>query len=354
MGKDVYERLADHLDSLPAGFPKTPEGIELRILKRLFSEEEAELACQLTMMPEDSEAVADRVGQPVDIMASKLSEMANKGLIFRMERDGIAKYSAAQFVVGIWEYQLKDLDEALVRDMEAYFPYLSEEIFHRAKTQQLRTIPIAKSLSGEGAVMPYEEARKILDQQSKIVLAECICRKERKMVDEGCEKPMENCFSFGTGAYFYEANGLGREISKAEAFKIIDEAEKACLVLQPTNSQKVAGMCLCCGCCCGMLRMLKLQDKPARHVQSNFYALVDADRCIGCEICLDRCQMDAIEMIDDVARVDLDRCIGCGLCVPTCSAEALSMAAKPEQERYTPPATMAETFMRIADERGRT
>ena len=35
--KDVYKRLAEHLDDLPAGFPATDSGVELRILKRLFT-----------------------------------------------------------------------------------------------------------------------------------------------------------------------------------------------------------------------------------------------------------------------------------------------------------------------------
>ncbi|MBW1798966.1 MAG: hypothetical protein JRJ21_11355 [Deltaproteobacteria bacterium] len=41
---DVYEKLRDHLDSLPGGFPPTDEGVELRILERLFTTEEAEMA----------------------------------------------------------------------------------------------------------------------------------------------------------------------------------------------------------------------------------------------------------------------------------------------------------------------
>jgi hypothetical protein len=45
MSEEVYERLARHLNDLPAGFPKSPDGAELRILHRLFLPEEAELAC---------------------------------------------------------------------------------------------------------------------------------------------------------------------------------------------------------------------------------------------------------------------------------------------------------------------
>ena len=52
MGKDIYRLLARHLDNLPGGFPATEDGLELRILRRLFSPEEAETALHLTLIPE--------------------------------------------------------------------------------------------------------------------------------------------------------------------------------------------------------------------------------------------------------------------------------------------------------------
>jgi hypothetical protein len=37
MARDIYEKLAEHLDNLPGGFPRTPSGVEIRILRRLFT-----------------------------------------------------------------------------------------------------------------------------------------------------------------------------------------------------------------------------------------------------------------------------------------------------------------------------
>ena len=45
---DVYEKLRAHLDNLGNGFPATKSKIEIKILKQLFSETEAELFLQLT------------------------------------------------------------------------------------------------------------------------------------------------------------------------------------------------------------------------------------------------------------------------------------------------------------------
>jgi len=41
---EVYEKLRERLDMFPQGFPKTQSGVELEILKNLFTEEEAKIA----------------------------------------------------------------------------------------------------------------------------------------------------------------------------------------------------------------------------------------------------------------------------------------------------------------------
>ena len=62
MTADLYERLAQHLDELPAGLPRTADGAEMRILRRLFTPEDAELALHLSMRPEEARVVALRAG----------------------------------------------------------------------------------------------------------------------------------------------------------------------------------------------------------------------------------------------------------------------------------------------------
>ena len=351
MTQDAYKRLAQHLDSLPGGFPRTESGVEMRILKRLFTEDEAALACSLRPMPEPVERIAKRLSRPAEELAEQLYQMSRKGLIFRADVPEGPRYMAAQYVVGIWEYHVNDLDEDLIRDMNEYIPHLIDP-FLKLKTKQLRTIPIGASLDGQGTVMPYEEARKLIEQQSKIVVAPCICRREHSMIGKGCGKLAEACLIFSGAAHFYEKNALGRPITREEAMQILNKAEEDALVLQPTNAQKIMAMCLCCGDCCQILRSLKRLPKPATLVHTNYYAKIRKEECIGCEICLDRCQMDAISMKDDVAVVDPDSCIGCGLCIPKCSADALDLSRKDEKDCYTPPDNIMETLRCIVNERG--
>ncbi len=347
----IYNTLAQHLDTLPGGYPATESGIELRILKRLFTPEEAEIAVHLTLMPEPASAIAQRIGADETKLTTILKDMSHKGLIIRMEKKGELKFMAAQFMVGIWEYHVNDLDAGLIKDVNEYLPYLTETQ-EKVRTQQLRVIPISKSLAADIEVMPYELAEEIIQQQSKIVVAPCICRREHQMVGEGCDKPIETCLIFGGGAYYYEGNGIGRTISQQEALDILKQGINAGLVLQPGNAKKPSNICMCCGCCCQILKMLQRSDKPAKIACTNYYAVVDEESCINCGNCEDRCQMEAI-IIDEVAQVDLDRCIGCGLCIPSCDVEAIRLEAKDAEDQWVPPANVIETYINIAKERGK-
>ena len=75
--------------------------------------------------------------------------------------------------------------------------------------------------------------------------------------------------------------------------------------------------------------------------------------CTGCETCLDRCQMEAIDIVEGKALINRKRCIGCGLCVSTCPTDAVRLAKKSEDQQYVPPETGMETYIRIAQERGK-
>ncbi len=327
MEQEAYRKLARHLDSLPAGFPATEDGVELRILRQLFAPEEAELAVHLGLKLEKAEAIAQRAGLPAEEAARRLREMSRKGLIFSIETpDRPPTYMAAQFVVGIWEYNLNRLTPQFVADIEAYMPHLSQAAF--GALPQLRTIPVGRSVAAAPEVLAYESAEELIRRQETILVAPCICRKEHKIKGGGCGKLDEACLVFGWGAEFYQRNGLGRMIDRDQALGILKKAEEEGLVVQPSNSQDIVNICLCCGDCCQALLHLKRHPSPAKVVSSSFVAVLDQEACLGCEICVDRCQMEALSMDGDKAVLNAERCIGCGLCVTTCSGEALSLSRK--------------------------
>jgi NAD-dependent dihydropyrimidine dehydrogenase PreA subunit len=53
------------------------------------------------------------------------------------------------------------------------------------------------------------------------------------------------------------------------------------------------------------------------------YPVVNKDECTGCGACIDVCPMDAIELIDRIAKIDNDNCSNCQACVSECPVEAI-------------------------------
>lgn len=352
MSNDIYRRLQQRLDTYTLGYPETESGVEIKILKKIFSIDEAELFLNLSMKLESPETVASRIGIKPEEAAEKLEQMAQKGLLFRFRIKNRVRYSAIPFIVGIYEFQLKRLDSELAGLTEAYF---NETFFGNmtGSVTPLRTIPVNESIESVIQVAAYSDARELVKNAPKIAIADCICRIHQARLDISCEKPSEVCFSFGASADYYVENGMGRFIDVEEGLSILAKSEEAGLVVQPESTQNPGGMCNCCGDCCGPLRALKKLDSPADLVMNNYFAEVEAGACTGCETCLDRCQMDAIRMTgDETASILLKRCIGCGLCVTTCPGEAITLHLKPVSQHRTIPANGRELLKKTAERRG--
>ncbi len=353
MSKDLYRQLQERLDMYSVGFPATDSGIEITILKRMFSDDDARLFLSLTPMLETPEAVAGRIGRDVGETAIHLEDMAGRGLLFRMKKGDSIKYGAIPFVHGLFEFQVSRLDKDFARLVEEYF----DGDFSRTMSENaggfLRIVPIQHAIETTQNIAAYDDAVAILKNQKLIVVTDCICRKLRNTTGGGCGRVLEACFMFGSMAQYYIDHDMGREVQVDEAVAILTKAQEEGLVTQPATSQNPGGMCNCCGDCCGVLKSLNMVPNPADLVFSNYYAEVDKDACVGCEACLDRCQMTALSMTDDEkAEVNMARCIGCGLCVTTCPGDAIRLESKPEKNRMIPPATSADQMIALAGKRG--
>jgi len=274
-------------------------------------------------------------------------------LLFRLQRDDSVKYGAIPFVHGLFEFQVKRLDRDMAELVERYSQVEFKEAIVKSADSFLRTIPVEHSIDVTQNIAAYDDACEMLRNMKKIVVTDCICRKQKELIDKGCGKPLEACFMFGSMGQYYLDHGMGREIDAGEAIQILAKAQEAGLVTQPATSQNPSGMCNCCGDCCGILNALNTLPNPPEYVFSNHFAVIDQEACSGCEVCIDRCQMGALKMNDDdVAQINPDRCIGCGLCVTTCPTEALQLVPKPEEKRRTPPANNVEQMMAMAEKRG--
>jgi electron transport complex protein RnfB len=352
MTTSVYKRLAEHLDKLPAGYPSTESGVEIRILQRLFTPGEAELALHLSLIPEESRVIAFRARKPVEKVAQQLEEMDKKGLIFSILPKGERmQYRIQQFIVGFWEGQVNRLTPGLVEDFEKYLgTFVDLDTWQ--KMPQLRTIPVMESIHPQTDVMPYERAEELVRLQTTLAVNNCICLQEQRILGRGCDKPEESCLSFGLAAERSIRQNRGRAITREEAVAILRRAEKFGLVLQTSNAKEALFICTCCSCCCGALRSIMQDPMPATRVSSPFVVSFNTDTCTGCGTCIERCQMQAIHLDNDKAVHDPNRCIGCGLCVSTCPTSSFSLQRKTKAEQPYVPRTFSETYLKLGQMRG--
>ncbi len=285
-----------------------------------------------------------------------MEDMAQKGLLFRRRKGEALQYSAIPFIHGLLEFQVPRTDKDLKKTVKLAGSYINEVLKHSmARNAELfvRTIPVQRSVRVVHHVAAYEDACEILRKEKLIVITDCACRKQKALFGKDCGKPMEVCFMFGPMGQYYIDNGFGRRIDLDEALAIQNKAHDAGLITQPAAAQEPYSLCNCCVDCCGFLRAVSKQPKPADFVFSNHTAVVDPKRCSGCGTCLERCGMKAVTVnLDGHSEIDLDRCIGCGLCVTTCTEEALHLAPKPEEALRKPPTRTAEQMVQMARKRG--
>ena len=351
MNEVIYRRLAEFLDTLPGGFAPSSGDADLRLLASLFSESEAVLAPFLVLEPESAATIATRAGLPEGEVAQRLVEMAEKGLVMSSTAPRESpRYWALPWVVGIYELQVNNLTPALRHDLGAYWS--TQKRRKSAQTiPQMRVIPVGESIEARLEVLPYEQVESLLQAQEHFAVAPCICRRHARLEGGGCTAPEESCLVFGDWAEYYVRTGRGRAIDLAEVRTILECANAANLVLEPSNSQDISFLCTCCGCCCGVLQGIKHQSRPADVVVNGFIAQLDEDVCRGCWTCLKRCQMEALVEDGDHARLKSERCIGCGLCVTTCPSDALKLVRKAGDQAEQVPPDLLATWNTISRQR---
>jgi len=353
---DQYRELQQHLDKMPVGFPPTESGIEIKLLKHLFTPKQVQIALQLKFIGEPVKNIYRRLKKK-DFIASKedlekkLDEMYFKGLIYRVSKKNTDTnfYASAPFVIGMYEFQLNSLTPEFYKNSEKYLNevYVREE-YNKTGIPQLRVVPLDQVVENENLVYNYDNIEQIIENIGEpIAVMDCICRKGTDLIGNPCKKTdlRETCLTFRRGAVSFIEKGLAREITKEEALKLVEEAKEDGLVLQPGNSISPMSMCICCGCCCGVLVAQKELPGLSRFFATNFYAEVDQYLCEGCGICEGRCNLGAVHVVENLAQVDREKCIGCGVCVPKCSSGAMNLLSK--EVETVPPKDTLTTYTTI-------
>ncbi|MFX1394617.1 MAG: ATP-binding protein [Promethearchaeota archaeon] len=348
---NVYRQLQQHLDQLPIGFPPSKSGVEIRMLKYLFTPQEAKIATKLKFSwdnTEPLEKIYERIkplGYSMEELEKHLENMVKKGTIMAHRKGDKKSYGNAMFIIGIFEFQLNKLTKEFVNDMHQYMWETWIPGLANIPIPQTRLIPIEQSVTPELGISNYDVLKEVINSsEGPFSLVECVCRQGKDLLGEPCKvtSRREICIGFGPWIQVGLDMGNGKEITKEEALEHLQKNQEEGLIFQLNNAQKPDFVCSCCSCCCEGIATINKFPNPSELIATNYYAEVDSDLCTGCGTCSDICQMGAITLENDMSTVNRVRCIGCGNCVAVCPSEALKLYKKEKQT--VPPLTAVELY----------
>ena len=146
MEEEVYVKLARVLDTLPNGFPLTESGVEIKLLKKIFSPDQADLFCDMRLSFETAEQVAERTGRPLEGLEDRLKAMGKAGQLFTINFEGTWVFKMVPWVFGIYEFQNERLDKEFVELYEGYRGIYGKQFFSMAP-QMMQVLPIEKEIA---------------------------------------------------------------------------------------------------------------------------------------------------------------------------------------------------------------
>ena len=365
----VYNKLVERLNRFPQGAP--PSELLTKILKLLFSNQEAELVSLMPIKPFTAEK-ASKIWK-LDITKTKniLDKLAQRALLVDVERRGETTYTLPPPMAGFFEFSMmrvrEDIDQKTLSEL--FYQYITVEdeftksLFTEGDTQLGRTFIHEPVLSEENAlyVLDYERATNVIETASHMGVSMCYCRHKKEHLNMNCNAPMDICMTFNTTADSLIRHGHARKVDKIEGLDLLQEAYDNNLVQFGENVQKrVSFICNCCGCCCeAMVAARRFAIMNPVHT-TNYLPVVDQNECNGCGKCVNVCHVEAMTLVSannhakpkmKRAQLNEDICLGCGLCVKACDKDHIVL--KSREKRVITPTTGVQKSVIMAIERGK-
>ncbi|MBW1790241.1 MAG: 4Fe-4S binding protein, partial [Deltaproteobacteria bacterium] len=338
-----YQRF---IDWLKTGWWDLPEAVELMpLIKARYSVEDAALLTGMPFKGHSVEDLAEMKGLDAQELRPKLEELAKKPVIFQTWHGDTVKYSLNDsfFVFyrsSFWRGDREESTVAMAGLVNKYFYHGFMDDYEPVHSKMLRAIPINRTVEDTKTLLPYEDVVKLIEDVDYLCVSTCACR-HRKNIDPEypeCGHPDEVCLHFDTLARFVVNNGMGREITREEAYEILKKSADSGLVHSVGNSQANSDtICNCCKCCCQWFEAYYRLGHSRSVDPSNYLVEVTPETCKGCALCVKRCPMDALQLrysrkaankFNKAPELDTGLCIGCGVCVHKCPTESIRLSPK--------------------------
>ncbi len=124
----------------------------------------------------------------------------------------------------------------------------------RFSLQCTEVIPVMESVRIDMEIHPYESAASIIDSAAAWGVLDCICRKQKALIGDPCEHPVDVCMALSARPGAFDNTPVVKAQTRVEALDTLQRAAQAGLVHSVSNSQSgVTYICNCCTCSCGIL-----------------------------------------------------------------------------------------------------
>jgi Pyruvate/2-oxoacid:ferredoxin oxidoreductase delta subunit len=341
--ESIYRQLQRKLHTIGSGLPESDKGHELVCLEELFTPEEAQFALKMDLGLRSAKEVAESMGISEEEASERLQSMSERGLLYRVQDEGIVKYYLITAYHGYMEFNVNRVTPLLTQNLGKHFGKGLGKIFYGAPHPLFRFIPLRAELVENGECLDYDDPEAIINRQEKLALTKCFCRLVAEMNNGGpvCKRnppeSLEVCMMFNEFADFYLENGIAREITKQEALEIIRKCDANGTAVEILNTTNPQVMCSCCSCCCGVIMAHRAFGGASADYASNYVSSLEGDGCTKCGLCAKRCPTRAVRLSEDgELTYNPKKCLGCGLCVTTCPTKSRKLFRKPEEKVYAP------------------
>jgi hypothetical protein len=244
--RSIYDRLTDRLNRFPQGAP--PAESLHRILKMLFSEEEAAQAAVLPVRPFRVARAASIWKVDEAEARRRLDALASRALLVDWDGPEGTEYVLPPPMAGFFEFSMMrvrgDLDQPALAEL--FYQYLNVEedfvkaLFAGGETQLGRTFVQEPALPADGSlhVLDFERASEVIRTATVRGVSRCYCRHKMEHVGRACDAPQDLCMTFNTTAGSVVRHGHAREVDAAEGLDLLAEAHAHGLVQSARTSAR--------------------------------------------------------------------------------------------------------------------
>ena len=363
MSEKVWQKVARNFVSTQGGFFPNNETL-MSIIKTLMTEEQAKFLQIFRKQSLNINQIKAKTDLDDKALEKMLKELMDDGLLWGIpsRSTGIMVYYLVTILPGLIEFPFMkgekgEKHKKLAKLIDKYLNEISQLtqnnydfVMQQARNSNPidRVVPVEKEVDiPQDLVLPYWDVKNIIEKYDLISATYCYCRNWKENLGDPCkiEHPKQNCLQFGRFAKFYIDHNFGRSISKEEAIQILKEAEDNGLVhkavhLQDPNLEEI-GICNCCNCCCALFQFYKRGLLPFYTLTSHI-ANLDKNMCKGCGICVEKCPIEAIQLIGSISFTDKERCMGCGICAHHCPENARTLERTELRTVFIPAPKIAE------------